>query len=93
VPVLGLRARVLSKAIRSDRIVSNGCQGHRARMQGGGEIAMETAPHFVAVDVSKAMLDLATLEGTWRTPNSLSGIRALGKRLSRYDPPAHPTDG
>lgn len=48
---------------------------------------MENAPQFVAVDVSKAMLDLATPEQTWRTPNSLPGIAALGKRLARYERP------
>jgi transposase len=53
----------------------------------GGEIAMGNAPQFVAVDISKAMLDLATPEGTWRTPNSASGIAALGKRLARYERP------
>jgi transposase len=48
---------------------------------------MENALQFVAIDVSKTMLDLATPEGTWRTPNSLSGIVALGKRLGRYEQP------
>jgi transposase len=53
----------------------------------GREIAMEHAPQFVAVDVSKAMLDLATAEGAWRTPNSLPGIATLKRRLAGYERP------
>src|SRR5687767_15022195 len=53
----------------------------------GGEITMMNATQFVAVDVSKAMLDLATADGTWRVPNSLSGIAALRKKLARYERP------
>ena len=48
---------------------------------------MPNAPVFIAADVSKAMLDMAASDGTWRTPNSLSGMAALRKRLARYDRP------
>lgn len=44
-------------------------------------------PQFVAIDVSKAMLDAATPEGTWRAPNNLPGILALQKRLAHYERP------
>ena len=42
---------------------------------------------FVAVDVSKAMLDIALPDQIWRTPNTLSGITALQKRLKRFEHP------
>lgn len=51
----------LSVAVRfrSDRLKP--LHGPLARMQ-GGEIAMRNSPHFIAVDVSMAMLDLASSE-------------------------------
>lgn len=48
---------------------------------------MLNTPQYVAVDVSKAMLDLALPEGTWRTLNTPSGIASLTKRLARYERP------
>lgn len=42
--------------------------------------------HYVAVDVSKAMLDVA-LPAPWRTPNTPSGLAALRKRLGRIERP------
>ena len=48
---------------------------------------MLNAPQFVAVDGSKAILDMAASEGAWRTPNSLPGIAVLRKRLARYERP------
>jgi transposase len=42
--------------------------------------------HYVAVDVSKAMLDVA-LPAPWRTANSASGLAALRKRLERVERP------
>ena len=42
--------------------------------------------HYVAVDVSKAMLDVA-LPAPWRTPNTPSGVAALRRRLGRIDHP------
>ena len=42
---------------------------------------------FVAVDVSKAMVEIAFPDQIWRTPNTLSGITALQKRLKRFEYP------
>jgi transposase len=76
----------LSRAIRSTFDRLERLQGLLARMQ-GGEITMPDTPHFIAADVSKAMLDMAAPDGAWRTPNSLAGMAALRKRLARYDRP------
>lgn len=43
-------------------------------------------PHYVAVDVSKAMLDVA-LPSLWRTPNTPAGIKALARKLDSIDGP------
>ena len=48
---------------------------------------MHTTPHFVAVDVSKAMLDLASPQGAWRTPNTPSGLASLRRRLAKQERP------
>lgn len=42
--------------------------------------------HYIAVDVSKAMLDVA-LPAPWRTPNTPSGLAALRKKLGRIERP------
>jgi len=42
--------------------------------------------HFVAVDVSKAMLDVA-LPSPWRTPNTVAGMAALKKKLGGIERP------
>ncbi|MBY0306932.1 MAG: IS110 family transposase [Sphingomonas sp.] len=42
--------------------------------------------HYVAVDVSKAMLDVA-LPAPWRTPNTPSGLVALRRQLDRIERP------
>ena len=42
--------------------------------------------HYVAVDVSKAMLDVA-LPAPWRTPNTPAGIAALRKKLTPLERP------
>ncbi|MBX9731107.1 MAG: IS110 family transposase [Sphingomonas sp.] len=42
--------------------------------------------HYVAVDVSKAMLDVA-LPAPWRTPNTPSGLVALRRQLDRIEHP------
>lgn len=34
-----------------------------------------------------AMLDLASSEGVWRTPNTLSGVTGLARRLARQKQP------
>lgn len=48
---------------------------------------MSNSPQFVAVDVSKAMLDLASPQAAWRTPNTPSGIAGLARRLARQERP------
>lgn len=48
---------------------------------------MQHSPHFVAVDVSKAMLDLTSSQGAWRIPNTPSGIAGLVRRLARQERP------
>ena len=83
---LGFGLAILSRGVRSTSDRLERLPGLRARMQ-GGEIAMLNAPQFVAVDVSKAILDMAAFEGAWRTPNSLPGIAVLRKRLARYERP------
>ena len=49
----------------------------------------QNSPQFVAVDVSKMMLDvgLPDADGDWRTLNSKSGIATLRKRLRRFAAP------
>lgn len=50
---------------------------------------MSNMPQYVAVDVSKAMLDIAMpgANRVWRRSNSIAGIAALKERLKRYDQP------
>lgn len=43
-------------------------------------------PHYVAVDVSKAMLDVA-LPSLWRTPNTPAGLKALVSKLGGIEHP------
>lgn len=42
--------------------------------------------HYVAVDISKAMLDVA-LPSRWRTPNTPAGIAALRKKIASIERP------
>ena len=50
---------------------------------------MSNVCEYVAVDVSKAMLDIAIpgVNRVWRSPNSVAGIAAFRKRLTSF---AHP---
>lgn len=50
---------------------------------------IQTNPTFVAVDVSKAMLDIATscAPFAWQTPNDTQGIAALKRQIKRFDQP------
>ncbi len=41
-------------------------------------------PHYVAVDVSKVMLDVA-LPSPWRTPNTPAGLKALTRKLDSFE--------
>ena len=68
-------------------IVSNGCPGFQARMQGGG--LMLNTHRFVGIDVSGDYLDVA-FEGedrVWRTGNDAGGLATLGRRLAGIDRP------
>jgi transposase len=55
----------------------------------GGETMMPNTSQYVAVDVSKAMLDIAMpgADRVWRSANTVAGIAALSERLKRYDQP------
>jgi transposase len=55
----------------------------------GGENMMSNASQYVAVDVSKAMLDIAMpgANKVWRSSNTISGIAAFKERLKRFDRP------
>jgi transposase len=63
----------------------------------GGETMMPNMSQYVAVDVSKAMLDIFILsfaEGAmpganrvWRSANTVAGIDAFRKRLTSFDHP------
>jgi transposase len=55
----------------------------------GGENMMSNASQYVAVDVSKAMLDIAMpgANQVWRSTNTVSGVAALRERLKRFDRP------
>lgn len=46
---------------------------------------MFNTPQFAAVDVSKAMLDVAMPDGLWRTPNTAAGVANFAKRLERLE--------
>lgn len=50
---------------------------------------MSNASQYIAVDVSKAMLDIAMpgANRIWRSPNTVSGIAAFRKRLTSVDQP------
>ena len=50
---------------------------------------MSNTSQYVAVDVSKAMLDIAMpgANRVWRSSNTPAGIAALRKRLIRFDHP------
>jgi transposase len=55
----------------------------------GGENMMSNTSQYVAVDVSKAMLDIAMpgANRVWRSANTVSGVAALRERLKRFDRP------
>jgi transposase len=55
----------------------------------GGENMMSNASQYVAVDVSKAMLDIAMPGATrvWRSSNTTAGIATFRERLKRFDRP------
>ena len=50
---------------------------------------MSNASQYVAVDVSKAMLDIAMpgANRVWRSSNTTAGIAAFRERLKRFDRP------
>jgi transposase len=55
----------------------------------GGENMMSNASQYVAVDVSKAMLDIAMpgANRVWRSSNTTAGIATFRERLKRFDRP------
>jgi transposase len=55
----------------------------------GGENMMSNASQYVAVDVSKAMLDIAMpgANRVWRSSNTTAGIATFRERLKRLDRP------
>ena len=57
-----------------------------AGSRGAEVIVIMQNQHYVAVDVSKAMLDVA-LPSAWRTPNTPAGLAALTRKLGGIERP------